>query len=107
MAAPGVATPGGLVPGVVFGYASGMKPVLVLFPLTILLAACESTELREVRAADRPALEAHEAGTTCPAGEECFAPEVCAGEDVVCPAGPDCFAPEICADEERVLTGDE
>lgn len=76
-----------------------MKCLRLFLPLTILLGACESTELREVRAADRPALEAHTPGTTCPAGEDCFAPEVCADEEVVCPAGPDCFAPEACAEE--------
>jgi len=78
-----------------------MRPAALL-PI-LLLAACAGPERHdEVGSASLPG-----GGTTCPAGEECFAPEECATEDVVCPAGEECFAPEVCADETRVLEAED
>jgi hypothetical protein len=84
-----------------------MKPLLGLLSTTLLLVACNGPAYNEVGSAEGPMESTCTEGTTCPAGDECFAPELCPTEDVVCPAGPDCFAPEICAGEERVLGAGE
>ena len=80
-----------------------MRHALALLPLMLLLPACNGNARSEVGSAEQPLIGSTSDGATCPAGEDCFAPEHCAEQDVICPAGEDCFAPELCADEERVL----
>ena len=81
-----------------------MKRVLPL----LLIAACQGPSHDRIAPVEGPAIERGGAeDVTCPAGEACFAPEVCGNETVVCPPGEDCFAPEICYGEERVFEVEE
>ena len=72
-----------------------MRPSALLSIL--LVAACAGPERRdEVGPVDQPG-----DGAACPAVD------ACCGEGIVCPAGEECFVPELCADETVILKSDE
>ena len=68
-------------------------------PATVLclLASCSSTGVDRVTSAEG-APEVSPPGVECPAGADCFAPEVCADKDMTCETGDDCFAPDVCGE---------
>lgn len=41
------------------------------------------------------------------AAAECLNCAECGDEETVCPAGPDCFAPDVCPDTDMVCPADE